>query len=208
MVRPFLCVGGVLRGEAAPLRRYVVAPKLPKQASSYPPPRTYFYHLDVHGKLFLHDTWPRNITTCYKDTRFLNLFFRQLQPTLSQDCYSSVFPFNSLCGKEVNYLEPADTPIVFTDLILAGNAHSHETSTRRALDKLVWGGTLTFDFDPAQVWVHPETGYVYHPSPNTKLCKFALISSSTVLRHIAPTLDVEKAQFQWNGETFPISTIS
>lgn len=30
-------------------------------------PRVYRYAIDVHGQLFLHDTTPKNLTSCFKN---------------------------------------------------------------------------------------------------------------------------------------------
>ncbi|KAJ1674893.1 hypothetical protein EV182_002349 [Spiromyces aspiralis] len=160
-----------------------------------PPPeqRTYFYYLDIHGRLFLHDVWPRNITSCFKDRRFLNFFFQRLRPNTTGQ-HEGQYPYISLCGKEVNYLEPADTPVVYTDLVNEGK-------------QLVWGGALLMPFNPANLHVHPVSGYVYHPSPDPALGKLALVSSSTILRYISPTLDIDKVEYQWKGTTYPVKLI-
>ncbi|PWN52993.1 hypothetical protein IE53DRAFT_228848 [Violaceomyces palustris] len=42
--------------------------------------RAYKYFVDVHGQLFLHDTVPKNLTSCFKDKDFLNFFFTRLRP--------------------------------------------------------------------------------------------------------------------------------
>lgn len=48
--------------------------------------RNYFYDIDLHGQvlfivtqLFLSDTFPKNLTSCYKDVKFLNFFYRRLR---------------------------------------------------------------------------------------------------------------------------------
>lgn len=57
------------------------------------------------------------------------------------------YPFVSLCGKEVNFIRPAATPIVF---------HSLESNT------LHYGGTLQVPFEPVSLAVSPRTGQLYH----------------------------------------------
>ncbi len=42
--------------------------------------RVYRYVVDVHGQLFLHDTVPKNLTSCFKNTDFLDFFFKRLRP--------------------------------------------------------------------------------------------------------------------------------
>lgn len=43
-------------------------------------PRVYRYAIDVHGQLFLHDTVPKNLTSCFKNPHFLNFFFTRVKP--------------------------------------------------------------------------------------------------------------------------------
>ncbi|SPO30950.1 uncharacterized protein UTRI_05426_B [Ustilago trichophora] len=38
------------------------------------------YVLDVHGQLFLHDTVPKNLTSCFKNVDFLDFFFKRIRP--------------------------------------------------------------------------------------------------------------------------------
>ena len=57
------------------------------------------------------------------------------------------YPFVSLCGKEVNFIRPAATPIVF---------HSLQSNT------LYFGGTLQLPFEPTNLAVSPRTGQLYH----------------------------------------------
>ncbi|GAK66206.1 uncharacterized protein PAN0_012d4428 [Moesziomyces antarcticus] len=42
--------------------------------------RVYRYVVDVHGQLFLHDTVPKNLTSCFKNTDFLDFFFKRVRP--------------------------------------------------------------------------------------------------------------------------------
>ena len=77
--------------------------------------RSYFYVLDLHGKLYLHDMIPKNIATSYKDEKFLKFFFKRLMFNDTKD--HPEYPMISKCGLELNYLksiEPLETPFVFT----------------------------------------------------------------------------------------------
>ncbi|EPQ27902.1 uncharacterized protein PFL1_04646 [Pseudozyma flocculosa PF-1] len=47
------------------------------------PLRVYRYVVDVHGQLFLHDQVPKNLTSCFKNTAFLDFFFTRLRPNPS-----------------------------------------------------------------------------------------------------------------------------
>lgn len=42
--------------------------------------RVYRYVVDVHGQLFIHDTVPKNLTSCFKNTEFLDFFFKRIRP--------------------------------------------------------------------------------------------------------------------------------
>lgn len=56
-------------------RRYSTTSKL-----HGPGPRFYRYAVDVHGQLFLHDTTPKNLTSCFKNSSFLDFFFARIKP--------------------------------------------------------------------------------------------------------------------------------
>jgi hypothetical protein len=97
--------------------------------------QTYFYHVDLLGRLFLEDTVPKNIATSLKDLKFLNFFWTHLVRNTTGDHIAH--PFVSFCGKERNFVMPADTAVVFHDLTADG--------------KLVWAGSLQMEFDPSAV---------------------------------------------------------
>ena len=78
--------------------------------ASHVTPRTYFYLVDTHGRLYLHDTKPRTIATCLKDGKFLDFFWKRLQPNAGQVVPQNHFPFVSPCGVELNFVQCADTP--------------------------------------------------------------------------------------------------
>lgn len=42
--------------------------------------RVYRYVVDVHGQLFIHDTVPKNLTSCFKNAEFLDFFFKRIRP--------------------------------------------------------------------------------------------------------------------------------
>ncbi len=73
-------------------------------------PRTYYYYVDTHGRLYLHDTKPRNIATCLKDNKFLDFFWKRLQVNTGQLVPPNSFPYVSPCGAEMNFVQCADTP--------------------------------------------------------------------------------------------------
>lgn len=67
--------------------------------------RDYYYHVDDRGTLTLDGV-------VQDDPGFVDFFYRRLAPTANP--YYPDYPFVSRCGDELNYLRPADTPIVFT----------------------------------------------------------------------------------------------
>ncbi|KAG0243447.1 hypothetical protein BGX31_010730 [Mortierella sp. GBA43] len=76
--------------------------------------RPYFYYIDIHGHIFLQDTTPKNFTSCYKDPRFLDFFVSRIKP--NDTGLFPEFAWISPCGKELNFVEAADTPITFHGL--------------------------------------------------------------------------------------------
>ncbi|ORX97189.1 hypothetical protein K493DRAFT_314163 [Basidiobolus meristosporus CBS 931.73] len=160
--------------------------------STYSNIREYFYHIDVHGQLFLEDTKPKNFTTCFKDKRFLDFFFQRLR--VNDTGRNEQYPYVSPCGKELNYILSEDAPIVFSDL---------------DGEQLVWAGDKRFLFHPEKILVSSTSGRIYHPSPKTlnnktKHAEMALLKSSLVLTKFAEHLDLENRSFFWNGNTYPI----
>uniref|UniRef100_A0A0K0E0X4 DKNYY family protein n=1 Tax=Strongyloides stercoralis TaxID=6248 RepID=A0A0K0E0X4_STRER len=75
--------------------------------------REYFYYINHEGQLFLHDSKMYNFTTCFKDSRFLTFFFRNLKMNDTKR-YDKEFPYVSVCGDELNFVSCDDRPIVYT----------------------------------------------------------------------------------------------
>jgi hypothetical protein len=119
------------------------------------PIRCYFYNVDLQGRLFLEEVLPKNITSCIKDTKFLDFFFRRLQPLRprdeellhNRDILKSEYPYVSPCGTELNFVRPAATPIVF---------HSLQE------DGLMYAGTMVQPFEEKYLAISEETGRLYH----------------------------------------------
>jgi hypothetical protein len=100
------------------------------------------------------ETSPKNIATSVKDERFLNFFFSRIRLANNQETeflqsisFANDYKFVSPCGREVNYIRPADLPIVFHSL-LDGN--------------LLYGGGLKQEFDCNRLAVSGKTGKLYH----------------------------------------------
>lgn len=106
---------------------------------------------------FSEETLPKNIATSIKDDKFLNFFFSRIRWTRTRDLEFLIskgienhYPFVSLCGKEVNFIRPAATPIVFHSLV--GN-------------ELFFGGNLKQSFESSRLAISSVTGRLYHEIP-------------------------------------------
>lgn len=102
----------------------------------------------------IEETLPKNIATSIKDEKFLNFFFSRIRRVrdvdrefLALEGVEQDYPYISLCGKEVNFIRPAATPIVFHSLV---SNHLH------------FGGNLIRPFDASCLAVSPKTGRLYH----------------------------------------------
>ncbi|KAI8928707.1 hypothetical protein BC831DRAFT_447125 [Entophlyctis helioformis] len=182
---------------ALALRRHSTTP--PQR----PPVREYFYVIDVHGQLFLQETEPKNLTSCFKDRRFLDFFFQRLRANVPADPhYARSYEYVSPCGREMNYVQAADAPVR-----AAGQQHL-----------LVFAGTMTCGFDPSRVHVSRSSGRLYHPLPDGALLPTAtlyaaihpplgLIKSSLVLSRLADGLDMDSGTLVLDGNTYPLHWI-
>lgn len=95
--------------------------------------REWYCVVDHKGLLYLEETEPKNYTSCLKDDKFLNFFFKNLRPNESGK--NLEFPFVSPCWGEMNYVK-AETgyPIVFRELSKENN--------------LIYAGDSAIDFEP------------------------------------------------------------
>ncbi|KAM9496619.1 UPF0598 protein C8orf82 homolog [Clarias gariepinus] len=165
--------------------------------------REYFYYLDHQGQLFLDDTKVKNFVTCFKDQQFLVFFFKHLKVNRSGR-YLQRFPFLSLCGRERNFLRCDDQPIVFTHL-LAETEHGTQLS-------YCGGGTkLTFPFQPHSLFMHPDSGRVYHPAPEqvggVGLVRSALAIEFSPHFHYSSGQDssAQPTHFHWAGQHYTLT---
>ncbi|GBM73212.1 UPF0598 protein C8orf82 [Araneus ventricosus] len=129
--------------------------------SPEPNSREYFYFIDHQGMLFLDDSKMKNFTSCFKEKKFLQFFFRRLNFN-NTGKYEKEFPFLSPCGKENNFVRCDDLPIVFTHIL--------ETENSNDADYLSYGYTgdlLKVKFEPEKLCMLPESGRVYHPGPES-----------------------------------------
>ncbi|XP_026487787.2 UPF0598 protein CG30010 [Vanessa tameamea] len=119
--------------------------------------REYFYFIDHQGMLFLDDSRMKNFTSCFKEKKFLEFFFKRVRLNKTGK-YQDEFPFISLCGRERNYIRCDDLPIVYTHIITKGNPETDFLTFGYA------GESLMSQFQPEKVYMLPETGRVYHPA--------------------------------------------
>jgi len=109
--------------------------------------RQYFYWVDLRGRLFLEDCLPKIISTSLKSNGFLNFFTSRIE--MNTTSLHEDYPWMSRCGKELNFIKSADTPIVFSDWVEGGK-------------KLVFGGDLSIPFHPSLLSFNLDKGRLYH----------------------------------------------
>ena len=102
--------------------------------------RDYYYELSDRGVLTLDGV-------VQDDPWFYDFFFRRVEPTANPE-YPE-YPFVCRCGDEMNYLRPADTPIVYTGF--DGS-------------RLSYGASLSTPFAPDRL-LYSHDGVLYHWAP-------------------------------------------
>ncbi|XP_029634798.1 UPF0598 protein CG30010 [Octopus sinensis] len=143
------------RASAAPLFRSFRNLHYIQGQSPEPNIREYFYYIDHQGQLFLHDARIKNFTSCFKEKRFIEFFFKRLRLNKTQR-YPD-FPYISLCGRERNFISCDDKPIVYLELV-------KDSATT---DYLYYGGykaDLKVPFEPTELCMLPSNGRVYYPT--------------------------------------------
>lgn len=172
------------------------------EQGQYPEPkvREYFYYIDHQGMLFLDDARMKNFTSCFKDVKFLDFFFRRLR-TNETSRYAR-FPFVSRCGRERNYIRCDDVPIVYTKLL--SSAGETTIQYNHGSDRMV------VPFQPHQVCMDDSTGRVYMRAP-------PLFKGAAPIALVHTKLAVEMANhfvfddssdcpthLEWGGHTHPL----
>ncbi|XP_069677829.1 UPF0598 protein CG30010 [Periplaneta americana] len=171
--------------------------------SPEPSIREYFYYIDHQGMLFLDDARMKNFTSCFKDKKFLEFFFKRLKVNTTGR-YMQDFPYLSLCGRERNFIRCDDYPIVYTHVIKT----SVNGQTEDHLSYGYAGNLLSVKFEPEKVFMLPDTGRVYHPA-SEKVGGVGLVRSKLAIEfsrlfrfdegeHNSPT------HFTWDGKTFEL----
>ncbi|CAK1603185.1 unnamed protein product [Parnassius mnemosyne] len=119
--------------------------------------REYFYFIDHQGMLFLDDAKMKNFTSCFKEKKFLEFFFKRIRRNTTGR-YEDDFPFISLCGRERNYIRCDDVPIVYTHIFY------NKSEDEYFLTYGYVGDSLKMMFMPDKIYMLPETGRLYHPA--------------------------------------------
>lgn len=174
-------------------------------------PKKYFYHIDLQGRIFLEETQPKNIATSLKSPAFLDFFISNIKESTEQDlellpaCVRVDYPYVSRCGVELNFVRPADSPIVF---------HSMGGDTPDTW-QLYFAASLRQRFDPSCLAISPRTGHLYHQLQGNgtglhrKTGCYGLIKSSVAValsEHIVAHSDKigSGTQFAVGGTHYPI----
>lgn len=123
--------------------------------------RDYYYNLSDRGVLTLDGV-------VQDDPWFCDFMFRRLAPTANPE-YPE-YPYVCRCGDEMNYLRPADTPIVYTGF--DGS-------------RLMYGASLTTPFTPDRL-SYSEDGVVYHWAPVGDVGRIVPHVATEIAKHIEP----------------------
>ena len=147
-------------------------------------PKSYFYYIDLQGRVFLEETLPKNITTSLKSQAFLDFFISNLSKSSESDLaflpehVRADYPYVSHCGRERNFVRPADLPIVFHAIV----------EDDHAAMQLCFGARLQQPFDPRCLAISRRTGHLYHQlfvGPGSKLLRktgtHGLVKSSVAI---------------------------
>jgi len=160
------------------------SPARSEQKASPTALRTYLYDVDIHGQLFLTETVPKNITSCFKSVPFLDDFFQRLgrNPAIeitdgrkfpASDTPSTATRASLIAAARrqleadalrdgYRWLSPCGPELNFV------RAEATPVVYKELDDEgfLHWGGSLKTRFDPSRILVDLDTGYLYHPSPS------------------------------------------
>jgi hypothetical protein len=165
--------------------------------------RHYFYVLDNRGQVFLEETWPRNIATSLKDSKFLDFTLKNMKSNDTSN-YPEI-PYISLCGKEINFISPMDkhSSLCFKDFSVSPPL-------------LTYGGTLKQPFDFFLLAYCPTSGRLYHKVTNHRYLNdtFGLLHphicqqlGEHVVENLSTETGVKRYELNFNGSTYPLDTI-
>lgn len=133
----------------------------------------------------------------------MEFFFKRLK--LNETGRYEEFPFVSPCGRELNFLQCDDKPIVYHSII--------ESTDNSTADMLTINGAesnLTYPFQPQKLCMFPVTGRIYHPA-DQRYGGIGLIKSSLGIE-ISQHFEFKDrnhetdppSHFHWNGTIYEL----
>lgn len=171
--------------------------------------REYFYFVDHQGMLFLDDSRMKNFTSCFKEKKFLEFFFRRLRRNETGK-YEAEFPFVSPCGREMNFVRCDDLPFVFTHVVQSPQEEAKPSDSKGFLLHNHAGDLLKVEFTPEHLCMPAGTGRVYHPAPE-RAGGVGLVRSLLAIelsKHFTFADDSERSpptHFDWNGTRYELT---
>ncbi len=168
--------------------------------------------------MFLDDAKIKNFTSCYKEQKFLDFFFKNLRIAETQR-HNEDFKFVSNCGREKNYLKCDDLPFVAThldesnDLLQINNLRSAEWSLKFDPTNLVFNtvnGRLYYFFEDKYKQLDQTNGLKRKHRFEKLPCKMCLIKSNisiklmSKLKQIDENIDL-KFEFQYKSKVYQLS---
>lgn len=155
--------------------------------------------MPTYFQLFLDDSKMKNFTSCFKEKKFLDFFFKRIRLNCTNR-YQEEFPYISLCGRERNFIRCDDVPIVYTN-VLKKNDTDH-------LSFGYAGDLLTTEFNPDKIYMLPLTGRVYHPADD-KYGGVGLVKSKLAIEFSKSfefnNADLEgPTHFNWNNKIYEL----
>jgi len=137
--------------------------------------------------------------------QFLKFFFQRLKGNDTD--FHPDYIYASPCGKEMNFIKPADTPFVFTDLSSGGELQVGDPVS------------TTVPFDPSALHVSHGSGRLYHPmaalttrkkaSDGDTAAGFGLIRSQLAVR-LSEDMDFDDdggGSIVWEGQSHPLCVL-
>lgn len=142
--RAVACLPPQLRAHA-PRRGFFTTPKHVNTAGSSTESalRVYRYVVDVHGQLFLHDTVPKNLTSCFKNVEFLDFFFKRVRPNSVSATAAADYARSGAISRHGILNPPLDTTLAldwsdvtpFNGTVEQGETRSQEELHQLALEQ-------------------------------------------------------------------------
>ncbi|CAO1613265.1 unnamed protein product [Sympodiomycopsis kandeliae] len=146
----------------------------------------YRYYIDIHGQMFLYDTVPKNLTSAFKDARFLNFFYDRIKPIdfgdksvtyppnppsdwhenesyLSDPTWSKEQALSLALSQDYRWISECQGEWNFIQIAPYGTPIVFRELNDNG--QLTWAGDRTFGLSVEKLKVCSQSGYLYHPSP-------------------------------------------